>query len=329
MYLTAQYTTNLKSLIEINYWKYCEIYSPLCISVSNCRYSPIHINITILPCPMGFSLLRNPSRCDCYPALIEKNVRCVIVDGTGYFIWSNTLWINVDNRGVVYYENCLLNHCTETCKVINLIETPNAQCTFNRAGRLCGGCKKGYSLAIGSSNCIHCPNNSNLSLLIFFIAAGFLLVFFISVFNLTITQGMINGFIFYANIVWTSQSILLPFHEVNNAAVIFLRTFLAWINLDFGIETCFVSGLTALGKTWLQFLFPTYIWVIAGLMIITAKYSKILTKLYGNRSVPVLATLFLLSYMKLLRTVITIFLFTHLSEIPNGSKYEYSCYLYS
>lgn len=56
-------------------------------------------------------------------------------------------------------------------------------------------------------------------------------------------------------------------------------------------------------------------------MIITAKYSKILTKLYGNRSVPVLATLFLLSYMKLLCTVITIFLFTHLSEIPNGSKY--------
>ena len=33
MYLTAQYTTNLKSLTKINYWKYCEIYSPLCISV--------------------------------------------------------------------------------------------------------------------------------------------------------------------------------------------------------------------------------------------------------------------------------------------------------
>ena len=279
MYLTAQYTTNPKSLAEINYWKYCRILS--LPSPLKCRHSPIRINVTVLPCPMGFSLLRNPSRCDCYPALIEKNVRCAIVDGTGYFIWSYALWISVNNRGVVYSENCLLNHCTETYKVINLIETPNAQCTFNRAGRLRGGCKKGYSLAIGSSNCIHCPNNSNLSLLTFFIAAGFLLVFFImfSVFNLTITQGMINGFIFYANIVWTSQSIFLPFREVNNVAVIFLRTFLAWINLDFGIETCFVSGLTALGKTWLQFLFPTYIWVIAGLMIITAKYSKILTKL--------------------------------------------------
>ena len=54
-------------------------------------------------------------------------------------------------------------------------------------------------------------------------------------------------------------------------------------------------------------------------MIITAKYSKTLTKIYGNRAVPLLATLFLLSYMKLLRTVVTIFLFTHLSEIPTGS----------
>ena len=84
-------------------------------------------------------------------------------------------------------------------------------------------------------------------------------MFFISILNLTVTQGMINGLIFYANIVWTSQNILLPLHEINNAAIVFLRPFLAWINLDFGIETCFISGLTALVKTWLQFLFPVYI----------------------------------------------------------------------
>jgi hypothetical protein len=121
-------------------------------------------------------------------------------------------------------------------------------------------------------------------------------VFFISILNLTVTQGTLNGLIFYANIAWTSQNILLPLHETNNAAIVFLRAFLAWINLDFCIETCFISGLTALGKTWLQFLFPTYIWTIAGIMIITAKYSKTLTKIYGNRAVPLLATLFLLSY---------------------------------
>ena len=312
MYLTAQYTNNPRYLADQNYRKYCR-YS----FNSECQNSPIYINVTIPPCPLGF--LKSSSRCDCYPPLIEKGVQCVITNGTGYLIWNNALWISISENGIVYTESCPLKHCIIANKMIDLIANPNAQCAFNRAGRLCGSCRKGYSLAIGSSRCIYCPKNNNIALLIIFMIAGVLLVFFISILNLTVTQGMINGLIFYANIVWTSQSILLPLQEINNAAIVFLRAFLAWINLDFGIETCFVSGLTALGKTWLQFIFPTYIWAIAGIMIITAKYSKILTKIYGNRAVPLLATLFLLSYMKLLRTVVVIFLFTHLSEIPNGS----------
>ena len=322
MYLTVQYTKYPRYLVERNYWKYCNGFH-LPWYNSNCRYSPIYINITILPCPPGFTLLKSSSRCDCYPPLIEKGIQCVITNGTGYFVWSDALWISISERGIVYTESCPLRHCIITNKMIDLIANPNLQCAFNRAGRLCGSCRKGYSLAIGSSRCIYCLNNNNIALLIFFIIAGIILVFFISILNLTITQGMINGLIFYANIVWTSQSILLPIHETNklNVAIVFLRPFLAWINLDFGIETCFISGLTALGKTWLQFLFPAYIWAIAGIMIITAKYSKTLTKIYGNRAVPLLATLFLLSYMKLLRTVVTIFLFTHLSEIPTGSTF--------
>ena len=314
MYLTAQYTNNPRHLAD----QECRKLNRYLLN-SKCRYSPIYINVTILPCPLGF--LKSPSRCDCYPPLIEKGVQCSITNGTGYFIWNDALWISINERGIVYTENCPLRHCTITNKMIDLIANPNSQCAFNRAGRLCGSCRKGYSLAIGSSHCIHCPNNNNIALLIFFIIAGVLLVFFISILNLTVTQGMINGLIFYANIVWASQSILLPLHEIklSNAVIVFLRAFLAWINLDFGIETCFISGLTALVKTWLQFLFPAYIWAIAGIIIITAKYSKTLTKIYGNRAVPLLATLFLLSYMKLLRTVVTSFLFTHLSEIPTGS----------
>jgi len=55
--------------------------------------------------------------------------------------------------------------------------------------------------------CIYCPNNSYLALLIWFAAAGFLLVFFIAAFNFTVTHGMISGLIFYANIVWAYRGI--------------------------------------------------------------------------------------------------------------------------
>ena len=74
-----------------------------------------------------------------------------------------------------------------------------------------------------------------------FAAAGVLLVFFISALNLTVTQGMVNGLIFYANIVWTNyQSILFPQVE-SEPVLVFLKTFIAWFNLDFGIQVCFVK----------------------------------------------------------------------------------------
>ena len=145
-------------------------------------------------------------------------------------------------------------------------------------------------------------------------------MFFINIFHVTLAQGLLDGLIFYANIVWTYQSVLFPEGHASNIVIIFLETFIAWLNLDFGIETCFVKGLTSYWKTWLQFTFPFYIWAIVGLMVFTAKHSNTLTKLYGNRAVPVLATLFLLSYMKLLRTVTSIYMFSDINTVQHPRK---------
>ena len=179
----------------------------------------------------------------------------------------------------------------------------------NRQGVLCSQCTEGYSLAIGSSNCINCPNNSSLSLLIFFAISGFLLVLFILHLNLTVTQGMINGLIFYANIIWEHQSI--SSQRAIKYTDVFLKPFIAWMNLDFGIETCFVKGLTPYTKTWLQFLFPFYIWMIAGFMITLAHYSSKITNLMGNKGLHTLCTLFLLSYSKLFRIIKDIYIAHH------------------
>ena len=265
--------------------------------------TPVFFHFTILPCPAGFKL--SNQSCDCYlhDTLFDN---CSIVNGIGYFSWNKTVWVSIEEDALLYSTHCPFDYCNTTGKEINLQNDSDSQCAFNRAGRLCGGCKENYSLAIGSSHCIHCPNNNNQALLIFFAAAGFLLVFFISAFNLTVTQGMINGLIFYANIVWTYQSIFFPQELKPNPVLVFLKTFIAWINLDFGIETCFVDGLGALWKTALQFIFPFYIWIIVGLIIVAAKYSIRLTNLLGNRAVPVLGTLFLLSYVKLLQTSFSI-----------------------
>ena len=289
-----------------------------CIDEPCYHTTPVYLNITLLPCPPGFTLQGEPSVCDCYPVLTDTNVQCDIINGTGVFSWNGSLWMNISGDGIVYSQYCPFNYCDGKSQQVDLKDDSDIQCAFNRAGRLCGGCKDNYSLAIGSSHCIHCPNNNNLALLIFFAAAGFLLVVFISVFNLTVTQGMINGLIFYANIVWVYQCIFFPEEQKLNSLLVFLKTFIAWVNLDFGIETCFVNGLTAFWKTWLQFIFPFYIWAIAGVIILAARYSTRLTNFLANKAVPLLNTLFLLSYMKLLRIVVTAFEFSITMKYPQG-----------
>ena len=132
---------------------------------------------------------------------------------------------------------------------------------------------------------------------------------FILALNLTVTEGLINGLILHANTLWTFKNILFPFKQTLTVNVFY--TFIAWLNLDFGIETCLVVGLTAFWKTWLQFLFPLYIWLIAGVIIIACRYSSCLTNLIGDRAVPLL---FLLSYTKLIRTAIAIFEFEILTH---------------
>ena len=68
--------------------------------------------------------------------------------------------------------------------------------------------------------------------------------------------------------------------------------------------------MDAYARTWLEFVFPVYIWVIVGFLVYISNHSVLVTKLLGSSQVPVLATLFLLSYAKLLHTIIAALLLT-------------------
>ena len=289
--------------------------------------TPIFINITLLPgCPPGLTLNRDETTCSCYPVLANNGFSCLVKNKTGLLQWNGTVWVNAtfnenDSTGIMYNRFCPLLYCKSGNKTVNIGEDPSKQCASNRTGILCGACMDSFSLAIGSSRCIECLNSHNVALLLVFAAAGVLLVFFILALNLTATQGLINGVIFYANIVWAYKIILFPSDTRAYYLFTFLQVFIAWLNLDFGIETCFFVGLDAYWKTWLQFLFPFYIWAIAGVIIIACRYSSRLTNLIGSRAVPLLATLVLLSYMKLLRTVIDATSVAVITQYPQNTSY--------
>ena len=325
--INSKYCTKLKYSLHSNY---TNISVNFYLVAGNTNYehltlfknsliTSVLLNVTLLPCPPGFFLVGEPPTCDCYRNICENNIQCTIISGTGFFSRYGSLWIGNEENKTTCNKYCPFDYCNITGNEVDLLSNSDTQCAFNRAGRLCGGCRENYSLAIGSSHCVQCPNNNNLAVFIYFAAAGFLLIVFISVLNFTVTQGMINGLIFYANVIWSYHSILLP---QSNMALFFLRTFVAWLNLDFGIEFCLCSGLTAFWKTWLQFVFPFY---TASLFIIGLQYSTRLSKLFGHRSVPTLATLLFLSYTKLLHTIITALGLAQFTEYPkNLTHYVWS-----
>ena len=72
-------------------------------------------------------------------------------------------------------------------------------------------------------------------------------------------------------------------------------------------------------------LFPIYVWAITGLIILVSRYSTRASKLFGNNSVPCSTGNLdpILSYSKLLRTIITAFGFSIL-EYPNSTQVVWS-----
>ena len=262
------------------------------------------VNITFESCPIGFERSNVTGNCICDHRLQQYTDSCNIdrqailrnANRTLNF-WLGVSYSNGMPEGFIHHRYCPLDYCTRESKYINL-NNPDQQCNFNRSGLLCGKCKKQLSLVLGSSECKQCSNNY-LALLIPFALVGVLLVILLFLLNLTVAAGTLHGLIFYANIVAANHHIFFP-HSTNNPASIFI----AWLNLDLGIQTCFYSGMDAYVKTWLEVVFPVYIWVIVGFLVYISYRSVTVTKLLGSNPVPVLATLFLLSYAKILRTII-------------------------
>ena len=262
--------------------------------------TPVHINVILEECPLGFKLYENTCACD-IKFKVTCDISCDI--STGTINRSGSTWVGYDvkMKEVIVHTDCPYQYCKKTPTPVHL-SMPDTQCALNRTGTLCGKCKNGSSLMIGSSRCKGDCTHTTIALIIAFAAGGIILVIFLKVLDLTVARGTLNGLILYANILWANQSTL--FVDDNGLLQYFLKPFIAWLNLDFGIESCFFEGLDDYIKAWLQFVFPLYIWTIVGLIIIAARYYNFVANWLGRNSVQVLATLVFLSYTKLLQTII-------------------------
>ena len=262
--------------------------------------------------------------CQCSPLILDHHgVDC------NFSTWSikreEDKWLLTTNEhtnftpytGIIIHNHCPYDYCRIDADSLTFhLETPDDQCAFNRSGVLCGACRANLSQVFGTSKCRECSNIMIISVIPATILLGIVLVALLMILNLTVSTGTVNALIFYANIIRASQAVFFS-PEMSRSFLNTLSVFIAWLNLDLGIETCFYDGLDAYAKTWLQFVFPLYIWLTVITIIVASHYSSTASKLFGNNAVQVLATLFLLSYAKIIRVVIIAFSFTVL-VYPDG-----------
>ena len=165
----------------------------------------------------------------------------------------------------------------------------------------------GESSILGSPQCRRC-GNEHLFLLVPFAIAEVCLVVLLFLLNLTVAAGTIHGLIFYANIIASNHHIFLPRDQSKVFTV-----FVAWLNLNLGIETCFYNGMDTFFITCLQFVFPLYVWTLVGALVYISRHSLLVSKLLGTNTIPVLSTLFFLSYAKILCIILVALSLTSLS----------------
>ena len=282
------------------------------------RGMPEMFYVDVKSCPKGFTFQEQKKACYCDPLLNSKllsTAPCSAKDETISRPANSWIYAHTDENSNTHdYQvslYCPFNHCLSESSYLNL-SNPDSQCQFNRTGVLCGKCKQGLSVVLGTPQCKPC-SNIYLLLLIPVALTGIALVTALYIFNLTVQIGTIHTLIFYVNVVNINILTLFPgCHSI--VCIIFSH-----LNFNFRTKTCFYNGLDDYTKEWLHLVHTCYFISIPILFILLSRHSPTVQRLTAQRALPVLATLILLAYTKILLTVCNVlFRYSPITHLPSN-----------
>ena len=274
------------------------------------------IRVKLNNCSQGFIFDHKDGICRCDPKLLSSlnGLECDISKKA--FQRPPKSWIGSKGNDIIFAKNCRLDYCLQYSSLVILSE-PDTQCLSGRSGIACGECAQGLSVVLGTSQCKKCSNHW-LLLIPLFAIAGLLLVVMLFVFNLTVVDGDIYGYILMISALGIHSSSIFPSTKDPPWVLVALS------NLDLGVEVCFYDGMTAYAATWLRFMFPIYVLLIVVAMAFASRYFQIIEKLTRKRVIPVMATLYLLSYGKIMMiTFRVLFSYTTVYHLQTNNKIFY------
>ena len=276
-------------------------------------YVQAFINVTLDSCGFGFQYNSQGRACECIPEIVEAGVNC---NASSYQLEvKDGFWLGPGPSNSVVYTRCYYDHCVPGLKTFYPSEI-DSQCNsgFNRAGYACGSCRDEESTLLGTSRCKEC-SNIGLVWIPVLAVVGIVAIFGISFLDVTITQGYINGFLFYCNCINYFIVYLSPEYPLD-----FVFAPLQWVNLALGIESCFYNGMTPLARIGLRFVFPLYLFLLMVILILLSRWFNLMNRLHFSSS-KTFATLLLLFYISISGTCIEILGFTKFKGLCQNVTY--------
>ncbi|XP_065910868.1 uncharacterized protein [Dysidea avara] len=273
--------------IQINGSQNTNVNVTIYSSLSRAQLSiPVHLK----SCP-PFGFIYIGKSCVCDPALENRGVTCNFTSGR--LKRPKNKWMgNVNAKAVVL--TCVQNYCSGR-RSIDPFDLDD-QCVDYRSGVLCGGCREGYSARIDLSGCTNtCSGISNVIIwLTYLVLSALLLLIFVLVLHIYVSDGYLYGVIFYLNVLSTFRNAFFRRSHI----------FLSVIGANY--QDCLYEGVTFLVTGALQFILPAYVFLFMGaLTLITKKFNNI-NRRFSFNFTKAFATFLYVTYNYLLSTSFTI-----------------------
>ena len=270
----------------------------LTLTSSQSRQQSIVFNISMLPCPPGFVLSReneqNSSQCTCayttdnaYNGIQHCHTnKWIAYRKRGY--WVGYVGNGTYNEDSLATGSCPLGFCSNDIvlpAVADGEKLDGSVCIHNHTATLCGECKPGTSVYYHSLHYV-CGSNSLCSVgWLFYILSELvpvtIIFLVIIVFNITFTSGLVNGFIFFSQVVVMFHVSANDFIQLPSPVSTFNRI-LQMLYQTFNLNTlmldeasfCLFNGATALDVIGFSYITLVYsLLLIIGTVLVMNKLS--------------------------------------------------------
>ena len=170
------------------------------------------------------------------------------------------------------YSECTLDHSAADSTTDKYGHYLNAQCKKNRVGRLCGKCRDGMSVMMGSNKCAYCDNSNAVRVWGVFSVVGILLTIIMIRLDFNILSGHVNSPWFYFQV--------LPYVLSDNASFRFTTIFpfsvvMNLVNASLPWSTCFYHGMDDLNKLSVAYAVPAYILLVVLTVAVISRYPRV------------------------------------------------------